>query len=190
MDSRPLALLCALLVAAYATAAERQPAGESQRILNEGYSLLYDHVSKQKQSDKILLIKLESKDVKALITEISDNAERIQKALDKLAAQDPRLEVKLQSLPEIEAESRKSASFERLKDLLAKSGKEFERLLLLTQSGVLNTERHLSKVLSKKETNRERKAFLEDVNRQFDDDYRKVVQLLEAQYFKPITRSE
>lgn len=178
----------ALLAAGYAAAAHPQPASENQRILNEGYSLLYDHVSKQKQSDKILLIKLESKDVKAVITSISDNAERIQKALDKIAAQDPQLDIKLQSLPEIEVELRKSASFERIKDLLGKSGKEFERLLLLTQSGVLNTERHLTKVLSEKETNGKRKAFAQEANRQFDEQYRRVVELLEAQYFTPVTK--
>lgn len=184
---KALALSCLLFLASGANAApeEQAAADQKQRLLNEGYSLLYDIVSKQGLSEKILLIKFESKEVKAVISGIADAAERIRKGLDEMAKKDPRLELKLQPLPLMEVETRKSANFERVKDLLGKSGKEFERLLLLTQSGVLNSERHLSKVLSEKETDKERKAFMQGVHRQIDEQYRKVVQLLEAQYFTP-----
>lgn len=181
-----LTLSCLFFLTGFANAAPEPSAAEQkQRALNEGYSLLYDIVSKQGLAEKILLIKFESKEVKAVIKGVADAAERIQKGLDEMAKKDPRLELKLQPLPLMEVETRKSANFERVKDLLGTSGKEFERLLLLTQSGVLNSERHLSKVLSEKETDKERKAFMQDAYRQIDEQYRKVVQLLEAQYFTP-----
>ncbi|MDQ3196243.1 MAG: hypothetical protein M3Q32_07720, partial [Pseudomonadota bacterium] len=59
------------------------------------------------------------------------------------------------------------------------------RLLLLTQSGVLNSERHLAKTLSARETNPQRKKLMQEVSRTFDDQYEKVVRLLEARYFTP-----
>ncbi|MDQ3197398.1 MAG: hypothetical protein M3Q32_13850, partial [Pseudomonadota bacterium] len=122
-------LICVFFLGGCATAPVEQPpsAGHNQRVLNEGYSMLYDAVSTQKQSDKLLLIKLESKDVKTVIGGISDAAERVQKDLDEMAKRDPRLELKLKPLPAIEVEARKSANFERLKDLLGQTGKEFER---------------------------------------------------------------
>ncbi len=180
-------LVCVLFLGGCATApVERPPsANQNQRVLNEGYSMLYDAVSKQKQSDKLLLIKLESKDVKTVIGGLSDAAERIQKDLEEMAKLDPRVELKLQPLPAIEVEARKSANLERLKDLLGQTGSEFERLLLLTQSGALNSERHLAKTLSEKETSPQRKKLMQEVSRTFDDQYQKVVRLLEAKYFTP-----
>src|SRR5688572_28565160 len=140
---KALALSWLLFLASVANAAPEQQAAadQKQRLLNEGYSLLYDIVSKQGLAEKILLIKFESKEVKAVIMGIADAAERIQKDLDEMAKKDPRVDLKLQPLPLMEVETRKSANFERVKDLLGKSGKEFERLLLLTQSSVLNSER-------------------------------------------------
>ncbi|MGH8727824.1 MAG: hypothetical protein ACREV9_06650 [Burkholderiales bacterium] len=182
---KALALSCLLFLASVVNAAPEQVAEQKQRLLNEGYSLLYDIVSKQGLAEKILLIKFESKEVKAVIMGIADAAERIRKDLDEMAKKDPRLELKLHPLPLMEVETRKSANFERVKDLLGKSGKEFERLLLLTQSGVLNSERHLTKVLSEKETDKKRKAFTQDAHREIDQQYQRVVQLLEAQYFTP-----
>lgn len=180
-------LVSVLVLGGCATTPVEQPpsASQKQRMLNEGYSMLYDAVSKQKQTDKLLLIKLESKEVKTVIGGLSDAAERIQKDLDEAAKRDPRLELRLQPLPEIEVEARKSANFERLKDLLGQTGKEFERLLLLTQSGALNAERHLAKTLSEKETDPHRKKLMQEVSRVFDDQYQKVVRLLEAEYFTP-----
>jgi hypothetical protein len=86
-------------------------------------------------------------------------------------------------LPLIEALQRENAQAERGKQFLETSGKEFERLLLLTQSGVLTTERHISRVMRDKELNPERKAFWKGAVKAFDRLYAKLVKLLEDQYF-------
>jgi nicotinamide riboside kinase len=83
----------------------------------------------------------------------------------------------------MERRKRDSVNIERLKDLLGETGKHFERLLLLSQSGAHNQTRHLARVMVEAETREDRKAFWQEVQRQFDENYQNVVELLESEYF-------
>jgi hypothetical protein len=153
--------------------------------LNHGYGLLYDAASGLRQLDKILYVKFESDPVERIIGEISKHAAKVARDLEKLAKKDE-IRIEDTGLPEMERRTRDSVRRERFKSLaplVGMSGKDFERTLLLTQSGALNQQRHLSKSLIDAETDPERKRFLRGVHRGYDRIYRKLVKLLDEQYF-------
>jgi hypothetical protein len=150
---------------------------------NSGYALLYSIVSVQKNSDKILIIRKVSPDVSALTNEISDLAGDLDTQLKQLAKDDPSIKLDAVVLPTIEIRQRESAALERAKQFLAITGKPFERLLLLTESGVLTTERHLTRVMGDEEKNPQRKIFWKNAQQRFDQIYAKLRALLESQYF-------
>ena len=150
---------------------------------NSGYALLYSIVSVQKNSDKILIIRKVSPEVSALTNEISDLAGDLDTQLKQLAKDDPSIKLDAVVLPTIENRQRQSAALERAKQFLAITGKPFERLLLLTESGVLTTERHLTRVMGDEEKNPQRKIFWKNAQQRFDQIYAKLRALLESQYF-------
>lgn len=174
-----LLLGCALFGSNQST----DPTREQQADPNSGYALLYSFVSVQKNSDKILIIRKVSADVNGLINEISDLAGDLDTQLKQLAKNDPSIKLDAVVLPKIEAQQRESAQLERAKQFLAITGKPFERLLLLTQSGVLTTERHLTRVMGEEEKNPQRKVFWKNAQQRFDQVYAKLLALLESQYF-------
>jgi hypothetical protein len=161
------------------------PTSEQRADPNSGYALLYSFVSLQKSSDKILIIRKVSPDVSAMIHEITDLAGDLDAQLKQFAKDDPSIKLDAVVLPMIEVRQRESAQLERAKQFLAITGKPFERLLLLTQSGVLTTERHVTRVMGDEEKNPQRKIFWKNAQQRFDQTYTKLRALLESQYFSP-----
>ena len=159
------------------------PTREQRADPNSGYALLYSIVSVQKNSDKILIIRKVSPEVNTLIKEISDIAGELDTQLKQLAKEDPSIKLDAVVLPKIEVQQRESAQLERAKQFLTMTGRPFERLLLLTQSGVLTTERHVTRVMGEEEKNPQRKMFWKDAQRRFDQMYVKILTLLESQYY-------
>ncbi len=159
------------------------PTREQRADPNSGYAILYSLVSVQKSSDKILIIRKVSPEVNALIKEISDVAGDLDTQLKQFAKDDPSIKLDAVVLPKIEVQQRESAQLERAKQFLTMTGKPFERLLLLTQSGVLTTERHVTRVMGEEEKNPQRKMFWKDAQRRFDQIYEKFLALLENQYY-------
>ncbi len=159
------------------------PTREQRADANSGYAILYSLVSVQKSSDKILIIRKVSPEVNALIKEISDVAGDLDTQLKQFAKDDPSIKLDAVVLPKIEVQQRESAQLERAKQFLTMTGKPFERLLLLTQSGVLTTERHVTRVMGEEEKNPQRKMFWKDAQRRFDQIYEKFLALLENQYY-------
>jgi len=152
--------------------------------VNVGYTLLYNIVATQKNSDKLLIIKRVSPEVRSVIQEVSKAAGAIDEELKQFAKADPAIKLDHRVLPLIEAKARESAQAERGKQFLETSGKPFERLLILTQSGVLTTERHIARAMRESERNPERRAFWERTTKTFDALYEKLLALLEEQYYK------
>ncbi|TAH39740.1 MAG: hypothetical protein EYC70_02840 [Planctomycetota bacterium] len=180
-------LLLPLLLGSCAVAipeadAPTRPGLPSPRL--QGYILLHQTVKGMKHSDELLLVKFESDATEKVIDDIADSASEVEERLERIAESEPSLDLDLDILPEVMTAAQDSAMKERLKDLLTERGKEFERLLLLTQSGALNQARHLARVMVEvEEDNEARQAFWKDVQRIFDEHYREIVDLLEAQYF-------
>jgi hypothetical protein len=163
---------------------QETPTSDPESV-NVGYTLLYTIVSAQKNSDKILLIKRVSPQVEKVIKDISNATGDMDADLKKFAKEDPNIVLDRSVLPLIEEKQRESATLERGLQFIGTSGKPFERLLLLTQSGLLTTERHVSRVMRDSEANPDRKAFWEQATKTFDKLYAELVKLLENEYFSP-----
>lgn len=163
---------------------QQAPASDPDSV-RSGYALMYSFVARQKNSDKILIVKRTSPQVKTMMQEISAAARHIDASLKAIAQRDPAIELDRRVLPLIEAQQRESAELERGLQFLGTSGRPFERLLLLTQSGVLTTERHLSRAMRDAESDPERKAFWARTAKTFDEIYAKLNKLLEDEYFSP-----
>lgn len=173
-----LALLSACSLFGPAKTSQQTPVADPDSVYI-GYTLLYGFVATQKNSDKLLIIKRVSPEVKQMIEDIAKATGQMDEELKMFAKEDPAIELDRRVLPFIEARQRESASAERGKQFLEKSGKDFERLLLLTQSGVLTTERHLARVMRDSEQNPARRAFWERAVITFDDLYARLVRQLD-----------
>jgi hypothetical protein len=157
------------------------PAGLS--VVAQGYLLLHEIVSQQKHLDKLLLIKIESEEVDAIISEISAYSAEVEDQLIALAKEPPGLKLGQQILPAAFVRARQSSQAEQLKELLGATGKDFERRLLLSVSSPLNQARHLARVMRGAEGAPARQAFWKEVQGRFDDQYGKLMGLLEKRYF-------
>jgi hypothetical protein len=175
----------AMLAAGCASEPPRPTAAVSDghQLVSEGYTLMYDAASKLKFGDELLLVKIEADPVDEFISDISTYAGDLQGQFEELAERDPVVKLDLELLPAMEVMTRDSVTGERVPDLLSRSGKDFERLLLLTQSGALNQSRHLARVMVDTETDPERKALWQEIQAQLDDLYDRTVNLLEQDYF-------
>ena len=137
------------------------PPDQAYQVRNQGYALLYDLVSSEKDLAKLLLIKRESAAINALIKDIAATAEGIQRQLDLFALEDPRLNLRLIDLPFIENKTRESIGAARAKQLLVSGGKKFELRLLLTQNEALTYGTHLAQTLAANESIPKRKTYLD-----------------------------
>src|SRR5919106_2245702 len=175
----------AMLAAGCASEPPRPTAAVSDghQLVSEGYTLMYDAASKLKFGDELLLVKIEADPVDEFISDISTYAGDLQGQFEELAERDPVVKLDLELLPAMEVMTRDSVTGERVPDLLSRNGKDFERLLLLTQSGALNQSRHLARVMVDTETDPERKALWQEIQAQLDDLYDRTVSLLEQDYF-------
>ena len=175
----------AMLAAGCASEPPRPTAAVSDghQLVSEGYTLMYDAASKLKFGDELLLVKIEADPVDEFISDISTYAGDLQGQFEELAERDPVVKLDLELLPAMEVMTRDSVTGERVPDLLSRSGKDFERLLLLTQSGALNQSRHLARVMVDTETDPERKALWQEIQARLDHLYDRTVSLLEQDYF-------
>lgn len=166
----------------------KAPDDNAQRLmLNQGYSMLYFDVSHVEFTKLLLLIKLESAPVSAIVTEISDYSAELASELERLARDYPALRIDLDPLPEMEKRKRADVSRERVLSfapIVGRTGGDFERTLLLSLSAILSQESHLCKVMAAEEPDPGLKKFLLESKQGFDRLYDRVVKLLNRDYFK------
>lgn len=159
---------------------------ELQQELARGYALLYELVSSLTLADELLLIKAESDDVKAVTDDVAETMTDIAEALEDMAASGASFDLEDTGTPRFARETREAMTRSRIKSfapIVGKTGTDFERSLLHTQSGNLNQMRHLTEVLAEAETDSDRNRFLGDVNKRFDALYGRVSELLYNQYY-------
>jgi formate-dependent nitrite reductase cytochrome c552 subunit len=152
--------------------------GDRLRTRNEGFSLLYELTTKQRDVDKILILKHIDAKAAREIKEIAQTFRQAQEQFDAFAHQDSSLNYKAKHLPVVEDKTRDSIQSTTTKDLLFSSGKDFELRLLLTQVQALDYASHLASVLENQDDNKERKSFLSEFSKQCDQHYKNVMQLL------------
>jgi hypothetical protein len=186
---RALLLVAAMLLVGCSTPGASRPASDSDRnrVLSQGYSQLYDAASSLRWLDEILLIKFESDETQKVITDVAKYATTLRGELEQLERDYPSLTLRDDGLPVLEKKKRSAQALDRAKTLAPVSGAhgaDFERTLLLTQSGALNQLRFLAQVLVEEEKSEPRRKWMLEVQRNFDRLYVDVVKLLDQRHFR------
>ena len=175
------AVVCAVTFAGCASVQEMIPiVGERYRVRNEGYSLLYELAGKERNMDKILIVKSANAKVSAEIKAIAQMFGQAHDQLDAFAKQDARLRFGTTRLPTLEKKTRDSIESKTTKGLLFSSGQDFELQLLLTQVQALQYATHLAKELGSQDDNKTRKTFLYQFSSQCEQHHQTVVELLSS----------
>ena len=197
MLSRPvllLAILFASLTAGCAHVAEPRDKtntkapklSKERQVLSEGYSILYEDARTFDASDLVLLVKSESDAMRKLVTSVAEMGDELKKGLQSNAKDYTGVRIDLDPLPEMEKRKRMAVGMTRAKEfapVVGKSGREYERTVLLSFANGLNHERHLCKVMAEAETDAGLKKFLLETGKKYDAHYEAVMSLLEKEYF-------
>lgn len=179
---------------ARATAPEHESAAEKplnlsqQRLLlSEGYSILYDDASNLDLVGLILYAKAESDAVDDLVTSLDDFGGKLKLDLERIARDYPGVRIDLDPLPEMEKRKRSAITTARAKyfaPLIGRSGREYERTVLLSFFNGVNHERYLCQVMAEEEPDAGLKRFLLDTEKGYSALYDRIQALLESEYFK------
>ena len=149
---------------------------------SEGYGLLYDLVSKEKQSSLLSIIKTTSPELKSLLERISETSKATAKELETLVKLDPTRNLKVTNLPRLEQATRDSIDKETSKELLQSKGVDLEFHVLSSQLPAMNYAAHLARSLAVVETNPRRREFLLQTDRKFSDLHGQVYKMILTRY--------
>lgn len=150
----------------------------AQSTRNNCYSLLYQLLNEEKNVNLLLIIKREQNDVKRLIKKISDASSTGAKLLEEFARKDPSIKLDDIRLPPGETATREAIASTKKKELLARTGDEFERTLLLTQIQALSYAWHLAKVAGDNESQSDRASALAGLSKEMENLHHEVFVLL------------
>jgi hypothetical protein len=199
-----LAAAVALALAGCAGQAKKEPATartddvdkmsetERNRVLSHGYAQLYDAANGLRWLDELLLVKFESDATQKVITDLAHYSADLKQQLEELARRYPSLTLDDDGLPLLERNKRQMQARDRAKSLaplVGAKGADFERTLLLTQSGALNQLRFLAQAIADAEKSSPRRDFALGVQRRLDQIYLEVVKLLDRRFFRPPAHS-
>jgi hypothetical protein len=168
-----------LLAGCHSTRAAKPPPGStSLETRNNCYSLLHQLLSEQKDVSILRFIKFEHSDVKDLVKRIASTSGAGAALLEKFAQEDPSIRLDDIALPPGEVATRDSIASTKKKELLGRSGDEFQLTLLLTQTEALSYAWHLAEVASENEPQPDRARALAGISADMQSLYREVFGLL------------
>jgi hypothetical protein len=150
--------------------------------MNEGYALLYDLVSKEKQASLLSIIKKESPELKSLLERISETSKTTAKELEALAKINPPVNLKITHLPRMEQAARESIDKETSKEILQSDGVELEFNMVSSQLAAMNYAAHLARSLAVIEANPRRKEFLQRTAQKYSELHSQVYKMLFTRY--------
>ena len=145
---------------------------------NNCYSLLHQLLADEKDVSLLRFIKREHADVSKLIKKIASTSGTDCTLLEKLAHDDPSIDLKDIGLPPGEVATRDSIAFTKKKELLGQKGDELELTLLLTQTEALSYAWHLAEVASENESQPDRVRELAGVSEEMKNLYQEVFAML------------
>jgi hypothetical protein len=163
-------------------AKENAPPTVTASDMSSGYALLYELVSKEKQSTLLSLIKKESPELKSLLERISETSTATAKELDTLATIRPSLNLKVTHLPRIEQTTRDSIDKETSQQILHTHGVDLEFNMVISQLAGMNYGAHLARSLAVVETNPRRRDFLLRTERKFSELHDHAYKMLFTRY--------
>jgi hypothetical protein len=132
-------------------------AEETQRDLNNGYSLLHHLCEQESQVDLILMVKTTPKAVADFAHEVSKTADENRAILDRMATHDSAIRFDVPGLPPIETQTRESIKSDKQHTLLfGTKGSDFAKTLLVTQVEAGTYGMNMCKVMADDESNDQR----------------------------------
>lgn len=158
-------------------------------VRNNCYSLLHQLLEEQKDVSLLRFIKSEHSDVKTLVKRIATTSGTGAKLLEEFAKDDPSIRLDDLRLPPGELATRDAIASTKEKELLSRSGDEFELTLLLTQTEALSYAWHLAKVAGKNEPQPERAHALAGIGQDMQNLYQEVFLLLLSKTNSSVTNS-
>lgn len=169
MPGRPLLLALGILsiIGGGCRTPHQPPAAAAslqQQTRVNSYSLLHQLLTQQRNVDKLLVIKLESAELKRLIKSIAAASGAGADQLEEFARQDRSLRLDQTSLPPGESATRDAIARTKKKELLTPFNSNFELDLLLTQSEALSYAWHLGKVAALNEPDAGRARLLNELS--------------------------
>jgi hypothetical protein len=155
----------------------------SEEIRANSYNLLHQLLSEEKNLDKILIIKRESRELHTLVKGIAAASRDGANQLEAYAKASPSLVLREenQHLPSGELATRAAIAKTKRKLLLRPFEPRFEFYLLLTQSEALSYAYHLAAVAAAHEPNPERSRGLETLSEKMKSFHDRVVSRLASQ---------
>ena len=163
-------------------------AGSTNQPVYHAHALLFDLLGDEKNVSKLLIIKRERAELKALINEISERTGKAHKELEEFAKSDRSLNLKDTGLPSAEVLTRNAIAKARGKELLTESGEDFELQLLLTQNEALTYGGHLATIAANSDTVTNRRQMLQQLSADILQLQRKTVELLLKNYTWPANK--
>jgi hypothetical protein len=181
------ATLCIVVVLSFGRAAQpsqTQPklAAEKGTDDHHGYALLFSVLKDEKDVAKLLVIKRERPELKALVKEIAETTGRGFKQLEAFAKSERSLDLKDRGLPAAEVETRSAIAKTKAKELITEGGKEFELRMLLSQNEALTYAAHLAETVAKSEVNPTRAGYLRQLATELQGLQHKVAAMLLSNY--------
>jgi hypothetical protein len=148
--------------------------------MNEGYALLYDLVSKEKQSSLLSIIKKVSPELKSLLERISETSKATAKELETLAKINPPLNLRSR----ICREWNKLRAFHRqgYSKRFYTASVELEFNMVSSQLAASNYAAHLARSLAVIEANPRRKEFLQRTAHKYQELHSQVYKMLFTRY--------
>jgi len=160
---------------------------KDQTFLINGYSHMYKTLGAFEWTEELLLVKLNSKELKGLGERLDEASTKIRERLDRMKNTEAWLELENTGASDMQTELFASMTRERIKSytpVLGLSEEIFERTFLLVASGILNQMKHLTYVMLEVEKDKKRIEFLEMAKESFEKLREEVLKLLNSKYFK------
>ena len=148
---------------------------------NNAVSLLYDLTQDEKNVNKVLIIKSNTKELGDLIDAIALTCGDSGKRLEQMAKDDPALNLHALELPAGEKATRASIARTKEHELLFSSGENFQFELLLTQTDALSYGWHLAKIAAGNSTRLEEVKAFTEMSVAMENLYEQVVTMLKTE---------
>lgn len=177
--------LAAALGTAPARAGDERPL--TQQELNHGYAQVHAGLEQLGRSGKLLLVKHESDAVDEVVSAMTKQMGALAGELEELDRDDERLSLEEDGEAAIERRQDKAIMADRLhamKPVSGKTGRRFERELLLTYTAGLHQLRFLASELDAADADKRRSAYLGKAVAAIDAARRDIERLLEKDYFR------
>jgi hypothetical protein len=173
-----LSLACVLTGCEPTKAGPAPASGAAPSTRNNCYSLLHQLLDEQKDVSMVRFIKREHADVKNLVKRIAAASGAGSELLEGFAKHDPSINLDDIQLPPGETATRAAIASTEKKELLGRTGDEFELTLLLTQTEALSYAWQLAKIAGENEPQPDRARALAGVSKDMQNLHHEVFVML------------